>query len=149
MWSREHKAPGQSQGPTFQGQTLSRPRTGMFEAKAKDQGHNAQAFSKKLKTKKALRAKNRKFSAKFQAKKKGHDLGPVLTNQKIVLSSTENRKFSRTYRLRGQGQGFDLRGQGQELQKVFLRPRTPPLVYRTFGNYTVFQTWLLKLKFNK
>ena len=29
---------GQGQGPTLQGQTLSRPRTGMGEAK--DQGHN-------------------------------------------------------------------------------------------------------------
>ena len=31
------------QGPTFRGQTLSRPRTEMLEAKAKDQEHN---FSK-------------------------------------------------------------------------------------------------------
>ena len=33
----------QDQGPTFRGPALSRPRTGMVEAKAKDQGHN---FSK-------------------------------------------------------------------------------------------------------
>ena len=30
------KIRGQNQGPTFQGQTLSRPRTGLVEAKAKD-----------------------------------------------------------------------------------------------------------------
>ena len=30
-WSREHKVRGQ--GPTFRGQTLSRPRTGMLETK--------------------------------------------------------------------------------------------------------------------
>ena len=35
-WSRVHNVRGQ--GPTFRGQTLSRPRTGMI--KAKDQGHN-------------------------------------------------------------------------------------------------------------
>ena len=48
-WSRGHKARGQGQGhkkirgqdqgQPFRGQTLSRPRTGMLEAKAKDQGH--------------------------------------------------------------------------------------------------------------
>ena len=32
--------------------------------------------------KKGYRAENRKFFVKFQAKKKGHDLGPLLTNQK-------------------------------------------------------------------
>ena len=40
---------GQGQGQPFRGQTLSRPRTGMLEAKAKDQGHKAQALSKKKK----------------------------------------------------------------------------------------------------
>ena len=34
------KIRGQNQGPTFQVQTLSRPRTGLVEAKAKDQGQN-------------------------------------------------------------------------------------------------------------
>ena len=40
---------GQGQGQPFGGQTLSRPRTGMLEAKAKDQGHKAQVLSKKKK----------------------------------------------------------------------------------------------------
>ena len=58
-WSRGHKArgqgqghkkiQGQGQGQPFRGQTLSRPRTGMLEAKAKDQGHKAQVLSKKKK----------------------------------------------------------------------------------------------------
>ena len=43
------KIRGQGQGQTFQGQTLSRPRAGMFEAKAKDQGHKAQVLSNKKK----------------------------------------------------------------------------------------------------
>ena len=43
------KIRGQGQGQPFRGQTLSRPRTGMLEAKAKDQGHKAQVLSKKKK----------------------------------------------------------------------------------------------------
>ena len=34
------KIRGQGQGQPFRGQTFSRPRTGMLEAKAKDQGHS-------------------------------------------------------------------------------------------------------------
>ena len=41
------KIRGQGQGQPFRGQTLSRPRTGMLEAK--DQGHKAQVLSKKKK----------------------------------------------------------------------------------------------------
>ena len=48
------KIRGQGQGQPFRGQTLSRPRTGMLEAKAKDQGHKAQVLSKKKKKKKGL-----------------------------------------------------------------------------------------------
>ena len=43
------KIRGQGQGQPFRGQTLSRPRTGMLEVKAKDQGHKAQVLSKKKK----------------------------------------------------------------------------------------------------
>ena len=35
------------QGQPFRGQTLSRPRTGMLEAKAKDQGHYRKCSPKK------------------------------------------------------------------------------------------------------
>ena len=45
------KIRGQGQGQPFRGQKLSRPRTGMLEAKAKDQGHKAQVLSKKKKKK--------------------------------------------------------------------------------------------------
>ena len=56
-WSRGHKARGQGQGHTkkirgqgqpFRGQTLSGPRTGMLEAKAKDQGHSRKCSQKKV-----------------------------------------------------------------------------------------------------
>ena len=43
------KIRGQGQGQPFRGQTLSRPRTGMLEAKAKDQGHKRKCSSKKKK----------------------------------------------------------------------------------------------------
>ena len=56
-WSRGHKAQGQehkkirgqgqSQGQPFQGQTFLRPRTGMLEAKAKDQRHSRKCSQKK------------------------------------------------------------------------------------------------------
>ena len=43
------KVRGQGQGQPFRGQTLSRPRTGMLEAKAKDQGHKRKCSPKKKK----------------------------------------------------------------------------------------------------
>ena len=47
------KIRGQGQGQPFRGQTLSRPRTGMLEAKAKakDQGHKRKCSPKKKKKK--------------------------------------------------------------------------------------------------
>ena len=56
-WSRGHKARGQGQGQPFRGQTLSRPRTGMLEAK--DQGHKRK--------KKGL---HKNFSGNLQKKKR-------------------------------------------------------------------------------
>ena len=43
------KIRGQGQGQPFRGQNLSRPRTGMLEAKAKDQGHRRKCSPKKKK----------------------------------------------------------------------------------------------------
>ena len=40
---------GQGQGQPFRGQTLSRPRTGMLEAKANDQGHKRKCSPKSQK----------------------------------------------------------------------------------------------------
>ena len=67
-WSRGHKVRGQGQGhkkirgqgQPFRGQTLSRPRTGMLEAKAKDT--SASAFQKK--------GLHKNFSGDLQKKKK-------------------------------------------------------------------------------
>ena len=56
-----HNKKTQSQGQTFRGQTLSKSRTGMLEAKAKNQGNNAQVFSKKKKKERGVRAKIANF----------------------------------------------------------------------------------------
>ena len=69
------KIRGQGQGQPFRGQTLSRPRTGMLEAKAKDQGHKRKCSPKKKKV----------FTKIFQAPHK------ILTIQKIVLSSSRGQ----------------------------------------------------------
>ena len=50
------KIRGQGQGQPFRGQTLSRPRTGMLEAKAKDQGHSRKCSRKKKVFKKVFQA---------------------------------------------------------------------------------------------
>ena len=75
-WSQGHKARGQGQGhkkirgqgQPFRGQTLSRPRTGMLEAKAKDTSASALQKEKKVFTKicQAISTKKR-FSKNFSS----------------------------------------------------------------------------------
>ena len=107
-WSRGHKARGQGQGQPFRGQTLSRPRTGMLEAKAKDQGHKRkcspkkkkrflekvfQAISKKKKKKKK-RSLQKFFKRSLQKnvfQKIFQALHKILTIQKILLSSSRGQ----------------------------------------------------------
>ena len=67
--TKKIRGQGQGQGQPFRGQTLSRPRTGMLEAKAKDQGHKAQVLSKKKK-KKGLHKIFQAISKKKKKKKK-------------------------------------------------------------------------------
>ena len=106
------KIRGQGQGQPFRGQTLSRPRTGMLEAKAKDQGHKAQVLSKKKKKKtssqkffrrspkkKKKKKKKKRSSQKFfkRSPRKNafqkifQPLHKILTFQKIVLSSSRGQ----------------------------------------------------------
>ena len=92
----------------------------MLEAKAKDQEHKGASV---LQKKRSSRKKTQTFRKISGKKIKGHGFSPFLATKKIVLSSTEDRAFSRTYRLRGLGQGLYLRG--RELQDV--SSRTPPL----------------------
>ena len=66
------KIRGQGQGQPFRGQTLLRPRTGMLEAKAKDQGHKRKCSPKKKVFTKIFQAISKKkekkvFTKIFQA----------------------------------------------------------------------------------
>ena len=45
--TKKIRGQGQGQGQPFRGQNLSRPRTGMLEAKAKDRGHRRKCSQKK------------------------------------------------------------------------------------------------------
>ena len=49
--TKKIRGQGQGQGQPFRGQNLSRPRTGMLEAKAKDQGHRRKCSPKKKSSK--------------------------------------------------------------------------------------------------
>ena len=81
------------QGQPFRGQTLSRPRTGMLEAKAKDQGHKRKCSPKKKKKKK--KRSSQKFFKRSPQKnvfqKNFQALHKILTIQKIVLSSSRGQ----------------------------------------------------------
>ena len=105
--TKKIRGQGQGQGQPFRGQTLSRPRTGMLEAKAKDQGHKAQVLSKKKKKKKVFtkifqaisKKKKKRSSQKFfkRSPRKNafqkifQPLHKILTFQKIVLSSSRGQ----------------------------------------------------------
>ena len=94
------KIRGQGQGQPFRGQTLLRPRTGMLEAKAKEQGHKRKCSPKKKKRssqkffrrspKKKKKGLHKNFSSDLHKKtfSKNHN---ILTIQKIVLSSSQGQ----------------------------------------------------------
>ena len=102
-WSRGHKARGQGQGhkkirgqgQPFRGQTLSRPRTGMLEAKAKDQGHKRKCSPKKKKrsSQKFFKRSPKKkvFSKIFQAISKKKKKKKVFT--KIFQAISTKKRF--------------------------------------------------------
>ena len=126
----QKKIRGQGQGQPFRGQTLSRPRTGMLEAKAKDQGHKRKCSPKKInkvytkifqaiskKKKRSLQKFSKRSPQKNVFQKFFQGLHKILTIKKIVLSLSRGQANFR---------GLDLRGQGQGLQN--LSSRTPPLV---------------------
>ena len=88
--TKKIRGQGQGQGQPFRGQTLSRPRTGMLEAKAKDQGHKRKCSPKKKK-KKGL---HKNFSSDLHYKtfsKQFFKRSTILTFQKIVLSSSRGQ----------------------------------------------------------
>ena len=80
------KIRGQGQGQPFRGQTLSRPRTGMLEAK--DQGHKRKCSPKKKRSSQKFfwrSPQKNVFQKIFQA------LHKILTIQKILLSSSRGQ----------------------------------------------------------
>ena len=83
------KIRGQGQGQPFRGQTLSRPRTGMLEAKAKDQGHKAQVLSKKKKKRSSQKFFRRSPKKKKKKKKK------VFT--KILQAISTKKRFPKNF----------------------------------------------------
>ena len=88
--TKKIRGQGQGQGQPFRGQTLSRPRTGMLEAKAKDQGHKAQVLSKKKK-KRSSQKFFKRSPLKNVFQKIFQPLHKILTFQKIVLSSSRGQ----------------------------------------------------------
>ena len=93
--TKKIRGQGQGQGQPFPGQTLSRPRTGMLEAKAKDQGHKAQVLSKKKKKKvftkifQAISKKKKKKKKKGLHKNFSSDLHQKTLSKKFFNRSTK------------------------------------------------------------
>ena len=75
------------QGQPFRGKTLSRPRTGMLEAKAKDQGHKHKCSPKKKVFTKIFQA----ISTKKRFPKNFSSAPQNFNNKKIVLSSSRGQ----------------------------------------------------------
>ena len=84
------KIRGRGQGQPFRGQTLSRPRTGMLEAKAKDQGHKRKCSPKKKKVfKKFFQAISKKRKKKGLHKNISSDLHKKTFSKKFFKHSTK------------------------------------------------------------
>ena len=106
--TKKIRGQGQGQGQPFRGQTLSRPRTGMLEAMAKDQGHKAQVLSKKKKKKKRSSQKFFKRSPRTNAFQKiFQPLHKILPKSSAVLEPRTGQ-FSRTWGLEAKAKAKDL-----------------------------------------
>ena len=122
----QKKIQGQGRGQPFRGLILSRPRTEMLEAKAKDQGHKRKCSPKK---KRSSQKFFRRSPQKNVFQKISQALHKILTIQKVVLSSSRGQTNFR-------GLEASRPGQGQGLQNVSSRTssrpktssRTPPLI---------------------
>ena len=79
------------QGQPFRGQTLSRPRTGMLEAKAKDQEHKRKCSPKKKSSSQKFFRRSPKQKKRGLHKNFSSDLHKILTIQKILLSSSRGQ----------------------------------------------------------
>ena len=94
--TKKIRGQGQGQGQPFRGQTLSRPRTGMLEAKAKDQGHKRKCSQKKKK-KKVFTKIFQAISAKKRFPKKFSSASQNFNNSKnSAVLEPRTGQFSRT-----------------------------------------------------
>ena len=114
------KIRGQGQGQPFRGQTLSRPRTGMLEAKAKDQGHKRKCSPKKkkglhknfsgdLKKKKGLTKIFQAISTKTRFSKNFSSASQNFNNSKTsAVLEPRTGQFLRTWGLEAKAKDNDL-----------------------------------------
>ena len=86
----------------------------MLKTKAKDQGHNAQVISQKKGLYEFI-ARSLARSPR-QRKKKGHDLRPLSTNQKIVLSSTAKGHFRELVGLEAKANDFTFEAKAKDVK---------------------------------
>ena len=120
--TKKIRGQGQGQGQPFRGQTLSRPRTGMLEAKAKDQGHKAQMLSKKKKK----RSSQKFFRRSPKTKKKvSGDLQKKKVFAKIFQAISTKKRFPKNFSTAPQNFNFPK-------NSAVLEPRTGQ-VSRTWG----------------
>ena len=123
-WSRGHKARGQGQGhkkirgqgqgQPFRGQTLSRLRTGMLEAKAKDQEHKRMCSPKK---------KKKVFTKIFQAISTKKRFPKIFSSAPQNFNNSKTRavlepmtgQFSRTWGLEAKAKDFKMCPRGLHL----------------------------------
>ena len=110
------KIRGQGQRQPFQGQTLSRPRTGILEAKAKDQGHKRKCSPKKKKV----------FTKIFQAISTKKRFPKNFSSAPQTFNNSKNNNCCPLAEDRPIFEDLRPRGQGQGLQNGFFS-RTPPL----------------------
>ena len=95
--TKKIRGQGQGQGQPFRGQTLSRPRTGMLEAKAKDQGHKRKCSPKKKKKKKVFTEIFQAISTKKRFLKNFSSAPQNFNNSKnSALLEPRTGQFSRT-----------------------------------------------------
>ena len=118
------KIRGQGQGQIFRGQTLSRPRTGMLEAKAKDQGHKRKKKRSLQKFFRRSPKKKKVFTTIFQAistKKrfpKNFSSAPQNFNNSKNTAVLEPRtgQFSRTWGLEAKAKDLTFEAKAKDFK---------------------------------
>ena len=150
-WSRGHKGRGQehtqkkSQAKAEDSPTEDRPSRDQDQECSTPRPRTKDSSAIVLKKKKKRSSK--KFSDVLQQKTSPkiffQAIYKISTIQKKYCPRAEDRAIFEDLRPRGQGQRFDLRGQGQGLQNV--SSRTPPLVElskpRLEVRYGTFKIW--------